>query len=100
MSNDIFGEGDSTDDEDSIYSNDKRKDDIKHLLEEMNKFSEIQDYEKAKETLDRIKEELNTIIKKNGVLGLCDGVVPTIMVDHVPLDIPRLIVMTKGRSRK
>lgn len=49
MSEDIFGE---------IDGGGERKDNIKPLLEEMNKFSEIQDYEKAKETLDRIKEEL------------------------------------------
>lgn len=36
----------------------ERKDDIKPLLEEMNKFSENQNYEKARETLDKIKEEL------------------------------------------
>lgn len=45
-SEDIFGE------------REERKDEIKPLLEEMNKFSDVQDYEKAKEILDRIKEEL------------------------------------------
>jgi hypothetical protein len=46
ISEDIFGE------------KEERKDDIKPLLEDMNKFSESREYEKAKETLDRIKEEL------------------------------------------
>ena len=48
---------------------------------------------------DNMVEWFTMIIGKNGTLGLCDGVVPTIMVDHVPLDLPRLIVMTKGRVR-
>ncbi len=46
MSEDIFGERET------------RKDTVKPLLDEMNKFSENQEYEKAKDTLDRIKEEL------------------------------------------
>lgn len=51
-------------------------------------------------------EWFTMIIDKNGVLGLCDGTVPTIMIDHIPLDIPKLIVvtsgitMTKGRARE
>jgi hypothetical protein len=36
----------------------ERKDTVKPLIEDMNKFSENMEYEKAKETLDRIKEEL------------------------------------------
>jgi len=36
----------------------KRKDTVKPLIEEMNTFSKYQDYEKAKETLEKIKEEL------------------------------------------
>jgi hypothetical protein len=48
---------------------------------------------------DNMVEWFAMIIEKNGVLGLCDGVIPTIMVDHVPLDLPRLIVMTKGRQK-
>lgn len=36
----------------------KRKDDIKPLLEEMNTYSENQNYEKAKDILDKIREEL------------------------------------------
>lgn len=45
-SEDIFGE------------REERKDDIKPLLEEMNKFSENRNYEKAKDILDKIREEL------------------------------------------
>lgn len=36
----------------------ERKDTIKPLLEEMNKFSDNQEYEKARDSLDKIKEEL------------------------------------------
>lgn len=49
MYEDIFG---------GRENREERKDYIKPLLEDMNKFSENQDYEKAKDTLDRIKEEL------------------------------------------
>jgi hypothetical protein len=49
---------------------------------------------------DNMIEWFTMIIDKNGVLGMCDGVVPTIMIDHVPLDIPRLVVMTKCMTRK
>jgi hypothetical protein len=49
MPEDIFGEG---------YGREERKDDIKPLVEEMNKFSDSQEYEKARETLDKIKGEL------------------------------------------
>lgn len=46
---------------------------------------------------DNMIEWFTMIIGKNGVLGLCDGVMPTIMIDHIPLDIPKLVVMTKGK---
>lgn len=36
----------------------ERKDTIKHLIGQMNQFSEKQEYEKAKDVLDKIKEEL------------------------------------------
>lgn len=36
----------------------ERKDTIEPLIEDMNKFSDNYEYEKAKETLDKIKEEL------------------------------------------
>lgn len=49
---------------------------------------------------NNMTEWFTMIIDKNGVLGLCDGNEPTIMVNRVPLDIPKLIVMTKGRIRK
>ena len=45
-------------------------------------------------------EWFTMIIDKNGVLGLCDGTIPTIMIDHIPLDMPMFIVMTQGRVRK
>jgi hypothetical protein len=38
----------------------ERKDTIKPLIDRMNEFSEKQEYEKAKEVLDKIKEELKT----------------------------------------
>jgi hypothetical protein len=44
--------------EDLFGEREERKDDIKPLLEEMNKFSESMEYEKARDTLDKIKEEL------------------------------------------
>jgi len=44
--------------EDLFGEREERKDKIKPLLEEMNKFSDDQEYEKARETLDKIKGEL------------------------------------------
>lgn len=38
----------------------ERKDTVKPLIDMMNEFSDKQEYEKAKETLDKIKEELKT----------------------------------------
>lgn len=49
---------------------------------------------------DNMIEWFTMIIDKNGVLGMCDGVVPAIMIDHIPLDIPKLMVMTNGMTRK
>ena len=49
---------------------------------------------------NNMTEWFTMIIDKNGVLGICDGVIPAIMVDNIPLDIPKLIVMTKGRVGK
>jgi hypothetical protein len=45
----------------------ERKDEIKPLLEEMNKFSENLEYEKAKDTLDTIKEELKKSSIQTGI---------------------------------
>ncbi len=45
-------------DEELFGKRDERKDDIKPLIEEMDKFSDNQEYEKAKDVLDRIKEKL------------------------------------------
>ena len=44
--------------EDLFGKREERKDTIKPLIDEMNQLSEKQDYEKAKEVLDKIKEEL------------------------------------------
>ena len=44
--------------EDIFGKREERKDTIKPLIDQMNQFSEKQEYEKAKEVLDNIKEEL------------------------------------------
>jgi hypothetical protein len=44
--------------EDLFGKREERKDTIKPLIDQMNQLSEKQDYEKAKEILDNIKEEL------------------------------------------
>lgn len=44
--------------EDLFGEREERKDDIRPLVEEMNKFSDRQEYEKARETLDKIRGEL------------------------------------------
>ena len=44
--------------EDLFGKREIRKDDIKSLLDDMNRLSDIQEYERAKEILDKIKEEL------------------------------------------
>lgn len=44
--------------EDIFGKREERKDIIKPLIDQMNQFSEKQDYEKAKEVLEKIKEEL------------------------------------------
>lgn len=45
--------------EDIFGKREERNDIIKPLIDQMDEFSEKQDYEKAKEVLDRIKEELD-----------------------------------------
>jgi len=45
---------------------------------------------------DNMVEWFMLIISKNGMLALCDDVEPSILVDHIPLDIPKLIVETEG----
>lgn len=37
-----------------------------------------------------------TIVDKDGKLYLCDGSLPSIEVNDVPLDIPKLMIRTKG----
>jgi len=51
--------------EDLFGKREKREDTIKPLIDQMNQFSEKQEYEKAKDMLDKIKEEL----KKHSVEG-------------------------------
>lgn len=40
---------------------------------------------------------LRLIIKNNGKMAICDGILPSIMVEGVPLDIPTLILTAKGK---
>ncbi len=51
--------------EDIFGRKEERKDTIEPLINQMNEFSDKQEYEKAKETLDKIKEEL-----KNPTVGI------------------------------
>ncbi len=46
--------------------------------------------------MDNMVEWFMLIIGNNGMLALCDDVEPSILVDHIPLDIPKLIVDTEG----
>lgn len=41
-------------------------------------------------------EWFKMIIGKDGLLGLCDGVIPSVDIHSIPLDIPKLMVETKG----
>ena len=45
---------------------------------------------------DNMVEWFMLIIGKDGMLALCDDLEPSVTIDHIPLDIPKLIVETKG----
>ncbi len=63
--------------EDLFGKREERKDTIKPLIGLMNEFSDKQEYEKAKETLDKIKEELKkssveTLVSIRGIQTIKD----------------------------
>lgn len=35
------------------------------------------------------------IILKNGVMGLCDGELPSVLVENVPLDMPKMMIQKR-----
>lgn len=61
-------------------------------VEKMNFYFDLKDQSFS----DNMSDWFKMIIDKHGILGLFDESEPFIMVDAIPLDIPRLIVMTKG----
>lgn len=40
---------------------------------------------------------LRLIIKNNGTMAICDGILPSIMIENVPLDVPALILTAKSK---
>ncbi len=45
---------------------------------------------------DNMVDWFTMIIEKDGLLGLCDGIIPSVNINNIPLDIPKLMVETKG----
>ncbi len=69
------------------------KDPKSTTMEKMNFYFDLRD----KSFSDNMVEWFAMIIEKNGVLGLFDESEATVIVDTIPLDIPKLIVATNGR---
>lgn len=62
-------------------------------VEKMNFYFDVKDSSFSSDMVEWFK----MIIDRNGVLGLFDDSEPSIIVDAIPLDIPKLIVATRGR---
>jgi hypothetical protein len=62
------------------------------VFEKMNFYFDLKDPSFSNHML----EWFEMIIEKNGILELFDGSEPSIMVDTIPLDLPKLIVATRG----
>ncbi len=75
-----------------IFLNIIFRDDNNVYMGKMNFYFDLKDSSR-----DDMIEWFKMIVEKNGLLGLCDGTEPSIMIDNIPLDVPKLIVITKGR---
>lgn len=68
------------------------RDDESVKLGEMHFYFDIKDSNFRKHMI----EWFTMIIEKNGIIGLFDNTDPSIMINNIPLDMPKLIIATKG----